>query len=176
MLGLQLWRSVGAQSPVVELDADAVTLLCCEAQFELQIGESGTSQAAMAEAISLAKELNDTHGLASALGWAAHLGSVEHNLAEVERFSSDLIELSTRHHFTLWMAIGIYRGWARSASDDTAEGIPGIEQGIRDLRATGTVLSPAILPGAQGRSIISRGSYLQSSRGNKRGASIGRKI
>jgi predicted ATPase len=40
------------------------------------------------------------------------------------------------------MAIGaIYRGWARSASDDTAEGIPGIEQGIRDLRATGTVLS-----------------------------------
>jgi len=112
----------------------------------------------------------------STLGWAAHLGSVEHNLAEVERFSSDLIELSTRHHFTLWMAIGIYRGWARSASDDTAEGIPGIEQGIRDLRATGTVLSPAILPGAQGRSIISRGSYLQSSRGNKRGASIGRKI
>jgi hypothetical protein len=40
------------------------------------------------------------------------------------------------------MAIGaIYRSWARSASDDTAEGIPGIEQGIRDLRATGTVLS-----------------------------------
>jgi len=142
MLGLQLWRSLGARSPVVELDADAVTLLCCEAQFELQIGEIGTSQAAMAEAISLAKELNDTHGLASALGWAAHLGSVERNLAQVERFSSDLIELATRHHFTQWMTIGaIYRGWARSASGDTAVGIPGIEQGIRDLRATGTVLS-----------------------------------
>jgi hypothetical protein len=141
MLGLQLWRSLGARSPVVELDADAVTLLCCEAQFELQIGEIATSQATMAEAISLAKELNDMHGLACALGCAANLGQCARNLAEVECFSSDLIESSTRHHFTQWMAIGaIYRGWARSASGDTAEGIPGIEQGIRDLRATGTVL------------------------------------
>jgi hypothetical protein len=34
----------------------------------------------------------------------------------------------------------IHRGWARSASGDTAEGIPCIEQGIRGFRATGTVL------------------------------------
>jgi hypothetical protein len=34
----------------------------------------------------------------------------------------------------------IWRCWARSASGDTAEGIPGIEQGIRDFRATGSVL------------------------------------
>jgi tetratricopeptide (TPR) repeat protein len=40
-----------------------------------------------------------------------------------------------------WLALGaIYRGWARSASGNTAEGIPCIEQGIRDYRATGTVL------------------------------------
>jgi tetratricopeptide (TPR) repeat protein len=142
MLGLELWRSLGAQSSVVDLDADAVSLQCYRAQFELQIGEIATSQATLAKAISLAKELNDMHGLASALGCAAHLGSVERNPAEVDRLAADLIELATRHHFTQWMAIGvIYRGWARSASGDTAEGIPGIEQGIRDLRATGTVLS-----------------------------------
>ena len=34
----------------------------------------------------------------------------------------------------------ILRGWVRSVSGDTAEGIPWIEQGIGDLRATGTVL------------------------------------
>ena len=57
----------------------------------------------------------------------------------------DLIELSTRHNFVHWLALGItYRGWARSASGETAEGIPWIEQGIRDLRASGTVLD---LPG-----------------------------
>ena len=39
------------------------------------------------------------------------------------------------------MAIGtIFRGWARSASGDTAEGIPWIAQGIRDLGATGMAL------------------------------------
>jgi predicted ATPase len=55
--------------------------------------------------------------------------------------ASDLIELSTRHNFLHWLALGaIYRGWARSASGNTAEGIPGIAQGIRDYRATGSVL------------------------------------
>jgi hypothetical protein len=59
----------------------------------------------------------------------------------VDRLASDLIELSTRHNFVYWLAMGaIWRGWARSASGDTAEGISWIEQGIRDVRATGTVL------------------------------------
>ena len=59
----------------------------------------------------------------------------------MDRLASDLIELSTRHNFVYWLAIGaIYRGWARSASGNTAEGIPWIEQGIRDFRATGSVL------------------------------------
>jgi hypothetical protein len=95
----------------------------------------------MAEAISLAKELNDTHALALALSWAAVLGIAVRNPAEVDRCASDLIELSTRYNFVFWLALGaIYRGWARSASGNTAEGIPWIEQGIRDFRATGSVL------------------------------------
>ena len=40
-----------------------------------------------------------------------------------------------------WLAPAeIYRGWAPSASGETAEGIPWIEQGTRDLLATGAVL------------------------------------
>ena len=58
----------------------------------------------------------------------------------MERLASDLIELSTRHNFAHWLAIGsILRGWARSASGDTAEGISWIEDGIRDYRATGAI-------------------------------------
>jgi hypothetical protein len=46
-----------------------------------------------------------------------------------------------RNDFVHWLAGGaILRGWARSVSGDTAEGIPSIEHGIRDLRATGSVL------------------------------------
>ncbi len=48
----------------------------------------------LAEAISLAKELNDMHGLAVARFYAAVLGYFELNPAVVEHLASDLIELS----------------------------------------------------------------------------------
>ena len=53
----------------------------------------------MAEAIALAKELNDMHGIAESLFFGACLGHYERNAAEVERLASDLIELSTRQNF-----------------------------------------------------------------------------
>jgi len=58
---------------------------------------------AMGEAISLAKELNETNSLAVALHFAAFLARYERNPAEVERFASDLIELSTRQNFAFWL-------------------------------------------------------------------------
>ena len=98
-------------------------------------------QNAMAEGLSLVKELNDIHGLAVALHYAAVLSYRERNPAEVERLASDLIELSTRQNFTHFMAVGVaLRGWARSASGDTAEGISWIEEGIGDYRETGSML------------------------------------
>jgi len=58
----------------------------------------------MAEAIALAKELNDMHGIAESLFFGACLGHYERNAAEVERLASDLIELSTRQNFAFgWL-------------------------------------------------------------------------
>jgi ATP/maltotriose-dependent transcriptional regulator MalT len=80
------------------------------------------------------------NALAFALNFATGLAAHERNYAEVERLASDLIELSTRHNFVHSLAAGtIYRGWVRSASGETAEGIPLIERGITDFRASGTV-------------------------------------
>ena len=71
----------------------------------------------------------------------AILAHYERNPAEVERLASDLIELSTRQNFALFLAAGeILRGWTRSASGDTAEGLAWIEDGIDDCRATGAML------------------------------------
>jgi len=141
MRGVQLWRSGGGQPPVEEVDVSAVPCLCHAALVEWHFGEIASHQATIAEAILLAKELNDMHGLAVALNYAAALAYNERNFAKMERYSSDLVELSTRHHFAHFLALGaIWRGSARSASGDTAEGILWIEQGIRDLRATGAVL------------------------------------
>jgi hypothetical protein len=73
--GLQIWRS-GVQSPVEEVvDVPAVSILCFEALFDWHAGETASCHATMTEAVSLAKELNDMHGLAVALwhaGWLAY--------------------------------------------------------------------------------------------------------
>jgi tetratricopeptide (TPR) repeat protein len=139
--GVQLWRSGGVQSYAEDYLTPVVSCLIYEAISDWHFGEIAACHALMDEGISIAKELKDRDALALALNWAAVLAYYERDPAEVDRFASELIELSTRHNFEFWLALGaIYRGWARSASGDTAEGILWIEQGIRDYRATRSVL------------------------------------
>jgi hypothetical protein len=140
--GVEIWRSGSIQSHTKDPDTPPVAFLCYLAGSEWHLGDIGSSQATIAKAISIAKEVNDMHALALALYWAARLGADECDPAEVDRLASELIELSTRHNFVFWLATGeIYRGWARSVSGNTTEGMPWIEQGIRDFRATGAVLA-----------------------------------
>jgi tetratricopeptide (TPR) repeat protein len=140
--GVHIWRSGGVQAE--GLPTAVGGCLYQGAMSEWHLGETASCQAHMDEAISLARELKDMHALALALNCAAGLAHHERNLAEVERLASDVIELSTRHNFVHWLAVGaVYRGWARSASGDIAEGIPWIDQGIRDYRANGSVLGLA---------------------------------
>jgi predicted ATPase len=95
----------------------------------------------MAEAISLAKELNSMRVLTHALWHAGWLAYFERNPAEVERLASDLSELSTRLNFAPFLQrAAVLRGWARSVCGDTTEGISWIENGIGDYRATGSML------------------------------------
>jgi tetratricopeptide (TPR) repeat protein len=143
--GVQIWRSGRVRSYATEYLTTVPPCLTQCAVCEWHFGEIATCHALMDEGISIAKELKDWNGLALALNWAAVLATYERDPAEADRFASELIELSTRHNFVYWLAQAeIYRGWARSASGDTTKGIPWIEQGIRDLRATGAVLG---LPG-----------------------------
>jgi predicted ATPase len=145
MRGLQIWRSGNVHSHAEDYYTPAVGCLCYGAASEWHLGEIASCQANLDEAISLAKELNDTNALALALNWAALLAYLERNPTEAERLASDLIELSTRHNLAYFVTVAaIHRGWARSASGDFAEGISWIERGIRDLRATGAVLGMPI--------------------------------
>jgi tetratricopeptide (TPR) repeat protein len=138
--GVELWRS-GNVSPLEEVHAPVVSCLCYVAGCELHFGDIAAGQATIAEAIALAKRLNDTHGLALALWAAACLSTFERNPAEVERLASQLIELSTRQSLAYWLTVGeILRGWARSASGRIAEGLACIEEGIRGYQATGSIV------------------------------------
>jgi hypothetical protein len=143
---VRIWRSGGVQFLPEELDVIAVTSLCFEALFRWHVGEAAFSHVIATEAITLAKELNDMHGLAVALYWAAQLHLNDRHPSEVERLTSDLIELSTRHHFPHWLALGTaLRGWARSVSGDTAEGLSWIEDAMEQFRAIGAIIGPAFL-------------------------------
>jgi tetratricopeptide (TPR) repeat protein len=140
--GIEIWRSGSVQSQSENVDAPAATCLCYEALCAWHFGEIAASQLHIVEAIASSKELNDMHGLASTLNYAGSLAYLERDRAEVERFATDVIELSTRHHFAHWSALGsVLRGWARSVSGNTTEGIAWIEDGIRDYRAIGAMVA-----------------------------------
>ena len=70
-LGVQLWRSGGVQSYAEDVDTPVVGCLCYEAMSEWHLGEIVCCDTAIAEAISIARELNDTNALALALNWAS---------------------------------------------------------------------------------------------------------
>ncbi|HYY30024.1 MAG TPA: hypothetical protein VE860_18920, partial [Chthoniobacterales bacterium] len=142
MRGLQIWRTRGAEYQPEEITAHPVAYLYYEALCEWHFGEFASSQANTAEAISLAKELNDIHGLAVSLFFAGILAQCERDHAKLELLASNMIELSTRQNFALWLAGGVaLRGWARSVSGHAAEGISCIEDGIKEFRATGATLT-----------------------------------
>jgi predicted ATPase len=137
---LDIWRSGSAQSAPEEIDVPAAACLYNYALVKWHSGETASAQATIEEAISLAKELNDMHGLAIALHIAAVLAQLERKPAEAERLASEVIELSTRQNFAQWRAVGvILRGWARSVLGNTSEGIASIEDGIGGYRRTGAI-------------------------------------
>jgi hypothetical protein len=126
--GVQIWRSVGVQSSVEEVDVPEVGCLIFEALFKWHIGEIAASQVTIEEALSLAKGLNDMHGLAVAVHYAVILAYFERNPIRVERRLSELIELSTRQNFAHWLAAGTnLRALMRSVSGGTREGLAWIE-------------------------------------------------
>ena len=128
MRGVQMWRSGGVQSPVEEISTPETICRCYEGLCEWHIGEIASCHAAIAEAISLARELNDMHALAVALYWSGWLAHVEGFPSEVERWASDLIELSTRQNFAIWLAGGEVFAAGREA-------LPGIRSRVsRGLR------------------------------------------
>jgi hypothetical protein len=141
MRGIHVSRSEGMQSPDEEVDAPGVTCLYFRALSEWHLGEIAAAKSSMAEAVSLAKERIDKHVFVLALYHAAVLGVYERNPTEVERYTSDLIELSSRQNFRSHLSgAAVLRGWARSTSGGATEGIPWIEDGLRDFRVTGSIL------------------------------------
>jgi predicted ATPase len=140
--GVEIWRAGAAPSLVEEPIPPAVSCLCFKAVAEWHLGEMASCNSTIAEAISLANALHDTHAQATALWYAAAAAHFERNPAKVESLVAVLIEVSTRYSFAYWLAGGtILRGWARSVSGDAMEGLTLIKAGIQGRRSTGSILT-----------------------------------
>jgi serine/threonine protein kinase len=138
---VEIWCSGRGRSVVEDVMAPIVVCLCMKALSEWHMQGIASCQATMSEAISLAKDLGDLQALALAQYFATFLAQFQGNPAEVEHLATDLIELSTRQNFAFWLpGCKVLRGWARSTSGSTTEGIAWIEGGIEDWRATGSSL------------------------------------
>jgi predicted ATPase len=139
--GVQTWRSALVHSPVQEVDAPVVSCLFHKSLSEWHLQQIGSCHEAMAEAISVAKELNDIVALANATFNSGILAYYERDVSRAERSASDVIELSTSHNLPFWLTLGsILRGWVHSVSGDSVEGISRIDQGIKDYRSPGSTL------------------------------------
>ena len=175
--GVQLWRSGGSSSLVQEVSAPAVSCLCYEALCAWHFGEIPFSRATIKEAIALAKELNDTYALAVALFHAAFLAQFERNHIEVQRLASDLIELSTRQSFAVWLTGGeVFRGWAHSISGRTEEGLAWLGGWAAGLLRGRFDAEHVVRSRAQGRMLSPGGSYAGGSGDHQGGRRIDRKL
>ena len=141
MDGVQMLHFGCVEPQTEELDEPAIACFCHEALCAWHLGEIPSSYSSIAEAISLARELGDVHGLAVALYFGAILRQMDRDPPQVERMVAELIELSNRHGFAHFSHLGTaLHGWARGMSGDIAQAISCIDEAVANLEASGGML------------------------------------
>ena len=106
------------------------------------IGQPDQALERMQEALALARELSEPHGLAHALYFA----SILHHLRREERLAQEYaeaaIEISNEHGLVLYQAMStVTRGWSLVEQGSQEEGIALLRQGIAAHEGTGTQIA-----------------------------------
>lgn len=93
------------------------------------------------EALDLAQEVSHPFSIAFAQLVCTSIYSFRLNAAMTRQMAENLIELSTEHGFSHWLALGTwFRGFALIQQGQVDQGIPQALQGIADYQATGATL------------------------------------
>lgn len=93
------------------------------------------------EALTRARALEHPFTLAAALIHAAALHQYRREPREVAALAAELLAMPMVKEFDFWFAAAqVFQGWSLLASDRMADGIEGIERGLRAYRATGSRL------------------------------------
>jgi DNA-binding winged helix-turn-helix (wHTH) protein/predicted ATPase len=134
-----------------------VTMLSHGAWALWFLGQPDRSVKRMQEALSLAHELAEPHGLAHAFYFASILHHLRREEQLAQEYAEAAIKISSEHGLTLYQAMStITRGWASFDQGSAEEGIQLICHGLAAHVRSGTqVARPhflALLGEAQGRS------------------------
>jgi tetratricopeptide (TPR) repeat protein len=104
-------------------------------------GQPERGLALIREAVALARELSEPHGLAHALGGAAILHQLRRERRLAEQHADAALALSDEHGLVLYHAMArIVRGWAQSGRGDDEGVAEEIRQGLAAWRSTGAQL------------------------------------
>jgi adenylate cyclase len=103
------------------------------------LGQPDRALGRIEEALTLARELSEPHGLAHTLFFAAHLHQLRGEARTVQELAKAAIAVSGEHGLALYKAsASITSGWALAEQGTKDEAIEQIRQGLAAHQATGT--------------------------------------
>jgi predicted ATPase len=118
-----------------------VAMPCFAAWALWIIGETEESLQRIEEALSLAHELSEPHGLAHAFFFASFLHHLRRDAAKTLEFADAVIAVSVEHGLLMYHAMAtVMRGWALGEQQQEDEAIATMYGGLAALRVTGTHL------------------------------------
>jgi DNA-binding winged helix-turn-helix (wHTH) protein/predicted ATPase len=117
------------------------TVRCFSAWAWWFVGRPATSLVRAQEALAIARELSEPHGLAHALSFAAVLHQLRGEPDRSADFARATIELSSEHGLALYHALGeTLSGWARAAGHPSDDALQQLRRGLDAWERTGARL------------------------------------
>jgi class 3 adenylate cyclase len=110
-------------------------------QVKILMGFPESGMTLIEAGVAHARQQNNAHSLAWALGVAAHVSQSQHEPAATARFASEAIETAHEHRMPQWLALGERcKGWAIYQLGDFEGGLNLLRQGVRRWYETGATL------------------------------------
>jgi predicted ATPase len=119
----------------------AVAAQCHGAWTPWFLGEPDRALARMRNALILARELSEPHGLAHVCLFVAVLHQLRRESSLAQEFAEASVAVSTEHNLVLYQAAAtVVRGWTLIDQGQAEEAVDEIRQGLAAYEATGTSL------------------------------------
>ena len=118
-----------------------IAMRCFAAWSLWFLGRADQALHRIQEALSLARELSEPHGMAHALFFAAILHQLRREASLTHEFADATIAIASEHGLVMYQALGtMTRGWALIEQDRAEEASEDLRQGLDAVLATGASL------------------------------------